>query len=77
MASYELNRWILLQVNVTSLTANETLVDSELTKLDLNNTSPKEIKLAFCREVARTARIYSPPPGIYSWLLFKTSFKDN
>jgi hypothetical protein len=47
------------------LTANETLANSELTKLNPNTTSKEEIKAAFCREVARTARIYAPPPGTY------------
>ena len=49
---------------MTSLTANETLADSELTKINPNTTSVKEIKATFCREIARTARVYAPPPGL-------------
>jgi hypothetical protein len=41
-----------------------TLADSELTKINPNTTSEKEIKAAFCREIAKTARVYAPPPGI-------------
>jgi hypothetical protein len=50
---------------VTSLTANVTLADSELTKLNPNTTTEKEIKATFCREIARTARVYAPPPGLH------------
>jgi len=45
-------------VNVSTLTVNETLADSELLKIDLNKTDEKEVRAAFCREVARTAKRY-------------------
>jgi hypothetical protein len=56
--------FLQVNVNVTSLTPNVTLADSELTKINPNTTTEKEIRAAFCREVARTARVYTPPPGI-------------
>ena len=60
----QLDDFFLLQANVTSLTPNVTLADSELTKINPNTTSEKDIKAAFCREIAKTARVYAPPPGI-------------
>jgi len=54
-------------LNVSEITADETLESSELTKLDPNNTSPDEIKQTFCKDMARVTRSYEqrlvePPP---------------
>ena len=41
--------------NITDLTANDTLKDSGLTKLDINKTTEAELKSEFCREVSQIA----------------------
>ena len=41
--------------NITDLTANDTLKDSGLVKLDVNNTTEVELKTEFCREVSQIA----------------------
>merc|ERR1719228_2363705 len=46
------------KLNVSEITAEETLSSSELTKLDPNETSTDEIRQAFCRDIARVARSY-------------------
>ena len=64
--------------NITDLTANDTLKDSGLVKLDINKTSEVELKTEFCREVSQIAGWFevsqngnseisaSPPPCHYS-----------
>ena len=44
--------------NITDLTANDTLKDSGLTKLDINTTSEADLKAEFCREVSQIAGRY-------------------
>jgi len=46
------------KLNVSEITAEETLATSELTKLDPNETTTDEIRQAFCRDIARVARSY-------------------
>ena len=43
------------ELNVTDLSANLTLADSELTKLDPNKTSEVEIKQTFCQEIKKVS----------------------
>jgi hypothetical protein len=45
-------------LNITSVTADETLATSELASLDINKTSSEDIRHAFCRDIARVARSY-------------------
>ena len=44
--------------NITDLTANDTLKDSGLTKLDINTNSEADLKAEFCREVSQIAGRY-------------------
>eukprot|EP00095_Tigriopus_kingsejongensis_P009985 maker-scaffold17_size721972-snap-gene-6.23 protein:Tk09985 transcript:maker-scaffold17_size721972-snap-gene-6.23-mRNA-1 annotation:"---NA---" len=37
--------------NLTEISANDTLKNSRLTKLNINETTPEEIKAAFCKEI--------------------------
>ena len=55
--------------NITDLTANDTLKDSGLTKLDINTTSEAELKQEFCREVSQIARRFEASPINYSMTL--------
>ena len=69
---------VLEDKNITDLTANDTLKDSGLVKLDVNNTTEVELKTEFCREVSQIAgrfevsliRVWevsaSPPPCHFS-----------
>ena len=69
---------VLEDKNITDLTANDTLKDSGLIKLDINKTSEVELKTEFCREVSQIAGWFeasqnrnsevsaSPPPCHYS-----------
>jgi len=45
-------------LNISEISADETLSSSELSKLNPNETSPDEIRGAFCRDVARVSRSY-------------------
>jgi len=45
-------------LNISEISADETLSSSELSKLNPNETSPEEIRGAFCRDVARVSRSY-------------------
>jgi len=49
---------------MTSLTADVTLINSELTKIKPYEKTEKEIRSVFCLEVAKIAQIYAPPPGV-------------
>ena len=51
--------------NITDLTANDTLKDSGLTKLDINTTSEAELKQEFCREVSQIAGRFEASPINY------------
>jgi len=46
------------KVNVSEITADETLATSELSALNPNKTSEEDLKKAFCRDMARVARSY-------------------
>merc|ERR1719323_2836036 len=46
------------KVNVSDITAEETLATSELAELNPNTTSKDDMRKAFCRDVARVARSY-------------------
>ena len=46
------------KVNVSEITADETLATSELAELNPNTTSKDDMRKAFCRDVARVARSY-------------------
>ena len=46
------------KVNVSEITAEETLANSELAELNPNTTSKEDMRKAFCRDVARVARSY-------------------
>merc|ERR1719188_91099 len=46
---------VLEDKNITDLTANDTLKDSGLVKLDINKTTEVELKTEFCREVSQIA----------------------
>lgn len=49
---------------MTSLTADVTLINSELTWIKPHDTTKKKIRTTFCLEVAKIAQIYAPPPGV-------------
>lgn len=46
------------QLNITEISADETLASSELSSLDPNATKPEDMRQAFCRDMARVARSY-------------------
>lgn len=47
-----------LPENMTNINAEETLQNSELTKIDLNNTKATDIKATFCREIGHISSRY-------------------
>lgn len=54
-------------LNISEVTADETLATSELGGINPNETNPEDLRQAFCRDMARVARSYEqtlvPPPS--------------
>ena len=53
------------QLNLTSLSPEETLAGSKLLEIDVNNTSADEITREFCREIKAVSLKYSEPQVTY------------
>ena len=49
------------ELNITSLTPEETLAGSKLLEIDVNKTSKLEIRREFCREIKAVSLKYSEP----------------
>lgn len=56
--------------NLTEVSANDTLKDSELLKVDVNNTSPEEIKNLFCKEIGTIVNRYDVREKPFQFTIF-------